>query len=117
MTDKVKVSLQDKLQARADKLKADLDKANTRLQQIISKNNKEERKKRTAKLCDTASIFYMINPELIETKNNPELYRQVLGLAISLNTLRIEPSEQNKQKIIELENLAKQYLDNKDKHR
>lgn len=115
MANEAKMSLQDRLQARADKLKADLDKANARIQQIINKNNKEDRKKRTAKLCDTASILYIINPELIETKTNSELYRQILGMAISLNNLRNDSSEQNKEKLDELEVLAKNYLNTKDK--
>lgn len=114
MVNEVKLTLEQKLQARADKLKDDLQKAKNRLQMIKSKNSTAERKKRTSKLCDTASIFYMISPELIETKANTDLYRQVVGLAISLNEMRSNLNDENKQKLAALETSAKQYLAQKE---
>ena len=108
-----KLTQAEKLQQKADKLKEQLTKTQNMLAQIKAKHSAAERKKRTSKLCETAGIFYMVNPELIETKSDSNLFRQILGLAISLNDMRKSENPEHKQRLAMLEHSAKQFLENK----
>lgn len=110
-----KLTNAEKLQQKADKLKEQLAKTQNKLAQIKAKNSAEERKKRTSKLCETAGIFDMVNPELIETKSDSNLFRQVLGLAISLNEMRNSDNPEHQQKLSMLEHSARQFLETREK--
>jgi uncharacterized protein with GYD domain len=109
-----KLTNQEKLQLKADKLKEQLSQTQNRLAQIKAKHSAEDRKKRTSKLCETAGIFDMVSPELIETKSDTNLFRQILGLALSLNDLRKNVTSENQQKLAMLEHAARQFLENRE---
>lgn len=120
MTDKATTSgltQEQKLQAKAEKLKQQLAKAQKQLAQIRTKQQTEERRKRTRKLINVGGIFDMVNSELIETEANSTLFRLVLGVALQLDELIKTNDDNSKQRLASLEAKAKQFLDkrNKDK--
>lgn len=108
-----KKSVIDKYLEKQKKLQDQLQQTKNKLSQLQAKANAEERKKRTAKLCDTASIFDMVNSQLIETKADTDLFRQVLGLALTLNELRSNSTPENNQQLAQLEHKAKEFLENR----
>jgi regulator of protease activity HflC (stomatin/prohibitin superfamily) len=115
MEEQTKPSLtqEQKLQARAEKLRQNLAKANKQLAQIQAKKQTEERRKRTRKLINVGGIFAMISDKLIETEANATLYRLVLGTALQLNELIDSNDENAKSRLSTLESKAKQFLDSR----
>ena len=116
MTDKATTSgltQEQKLQAKAEKLKQQLAKAQKQLAQIRTKQQTEERRKRTRKLINVGGIFDMVNSELVETEANSTLFRLVLGVALQLEELIKANDDNSKQRLATLEAKAKQFLDNR----
>jgi len=79
---------EQKIQAKAEKLKQQLALANKKLSAIKTKKQSEERRKRTRKLISVGGIFDMVNPEFLELENNATLYRLIVGVALQLGVTR-----------------------------
>ena len=108
---------EQKLQAKADKLKQQLALANKKLAQIKTKQQSEERRKRTRKLISVGGIFDMVNPEFLELENNATLYRLIVGVALQLDELTKQTDDNSKSRLATLEQKAKQFLDNRDQQK
>ncbi|MCE2706834.1 MAG: hypothetical protein LW807_07140 [Proteobacteria bacterium] len=108
---------EQKLQAKADKLKQQLSLANKKLAQIKTKQQSEERRKRTRKLISVGGIFDMVNPEFLELENNATLYRLIVGVALQLDELTKQTDDNSKSRLATLEQKAKQFLDNRDQQK
>lgn len=106
---------EERLKAKAEKLKRDLLLAQKKLAKIRVKKQTEERRKRTRKLISVGGIFNMVNPELIETENDARLFRLITGTAVWLNTLLKSNEEGVREKLEALEIKAKEFLAKKDK--
>jgi hypothetical protein len=108
---------EQKLQAKADKLKQQLALANKKLAQIKTKQQSEERRKRTRKLISVGGIFDMVNPEFLELENNATLYRLIVGVALQLDELTKQTDDNSKSRLATLEQKAKQFLDNREQQK
>lgn len=105
---------EQKIQAKADKLKEQLALANKKLAAIKTKKQSEERRKRTRKLISVGGIFDMVNPEFLELENNATLYRLIVGVALQLDELTKQTDDNSKNRLATLEQKAKQFLDNRE---
>lgn len=108
---------EQKLQAKADKLKQQLALANKKLAQIKTKQQSEERRKRTRKLISVGGIFDMVNPEFLELENNATLYRLIVGIALQLDELSKQTDDNSKSRLAALEQKAKLFLDNREQQK
>jgi len=108
---------EQKLQAKANKLKQQLALANKKLAQIKTKQQSEERRKRTRKLISVGGIFDMVNPEFLELENNATLYRLIVGVALQLDELTKQTDDNSKSRLATLEQKAKQFLDNREQQK
>ena len=108
---------EQKLQAKADKLKQQLSLAHKKLAQIKTKQQSEERRKRTRKLISVGGIFDMVNPEFLELENNATLYRLIVGVALQLDELTKQTDDNSKSRLATLEQKAKQFLDNREQQK
>lgn len=108
---------EQKLQAKADKLKQQLALANKKLAQIKTKQQSEERRKRTRKLISVGGIFDMVNPEFLELENNATLYRLIVGVALQLDELSKQTDDNSKSRLAALEQKAKLFLDNREQQK
>jgi hypothetical protein len=113
----IPLTQEQKIQAKADKLRQQLALANKKLAEIKTKQQTEERRKRTRKLISVGGIFDMVNPELLEIENNATLYRLVVGVALQLDELKNQTDESSKNRLALLEQKAKQFLDNRDQQK
>ncbi|MCE2706891.1 MAG: hypothetical protein LW807_07430 [Proteobacteria bacterium] len=108
---------EQKIQAKADKLKQQLALANKKLAQIKTKQQSEERRKRTRKLISVGGIFDMVNPEFLELENNATLYRLIVGVALQLDELSKQTDDNSKSRLAALEQKAKLFLDNREQQK
>ena len=116
MNDKasIEITQEQKLQLRADKLKQELAKANKKLAAIKTKQQTEERRKRTRQLISVGGIFAMVDNQLLNVQDNSTLYRLVLGTALQLNELIKQNDDSAKSRLATLEQKAKYFLDNRE---
>ncbi len=108
---------EQKIQVKADKLKQQLALANKKLAQIKTKQQSEERRKRTRKLISVGGIFDMVNPEFLELENNATLYRLIVGVALQLDELSKQTDDNSKSRLAALEQKAKLFLDNREQQK
>ena len=113
MTD-TELTQEQKLQAKAVRLKQSLAKATKQLAEIKTKQQTEERRQRTRKLISVGGIFAMVDNEFVEIENNPTMYRLVLGAALQLNELIKQNDENAKIRLDTLEHKAKEFFDNRE---
>ena len=110
---RIALTQEQKMQAKADKLKQQLALANKKLAGIKTKNQTEERRKRTRKLISVGGIFDMVNSDFLEIETNTTLYRLIVGVALQLDELIRQIDDSSKSRLATLEQKAKQFLDNR----
>ena len=109
----IALTQEQKMQAKADKLKQQLALANKKLATIKTKKQTEERRKRTRKLISVGGIFDMVNSDFLEIETNTTLYRLIVGVALQLDELIRQIDDSSKSRLATLEQKAKQFLDNR----
>lgn len=110
MMDDKKIKLQQQIELLKKKMRA-----------LEHAENEKIRKSRNEKIFNIGAIFDMVNPDLMlrkNTKANPydisenKSYRQLVGLVVSYNKII---SENNHEKMQQLENLGSNFLNEREK--
>jgi hypothetical protein len=100
------------------KLQQQIELAKKKLRAFEFTENQKIRKSRNEKLYTTGGIFDMVNPSLVirkNTKQNPYTltdnvhYRRLVGLAVSLDKII---TEDNQEKLLQLDKIGADYLNN-----
>ena len=104
---------EQKLLAKAEKLKQELAKANKKLAEIKTKQQTEERRQRTRKLISVGGVFAMVNDKFLEVENDASIYRLITGAALQLDELIKQNDDNAKNRLAALEQKAKQFLDSR----
>ena len=102
------------------KLQQQMELIKKKMRALEYAENEKLRKQRNEKIFNTGAIFDMVNPELLlpkNTKTNPycelenKTYRQLVGLIVSYNKI---VSENNQDKLHQLENLGSTFLNERE---
>ena len=104
------------------KLQQQMELLKKKMRALEYAENEKLRKQRNEKIFNTGAIFDMVNPELLlpkNTKTNPygelenKIYRQLVGLIVSYNKI---VSENNQDRLHQLENLGSTFLNDREQN-
>ena len=110
------------MDGKKQKLQQQMELLKKKMRLLEHSENEKLRKQRNEKIYNTGAIFDMVNPALLlpkNTKTNPygelenKTYRQLVGLIVSYNKI---VTENNQEKLHQLENLGSSFLNTKEQN-